>query len=259
MGFKNSSAYFQREIDSALKGLRLTCCVVYIDDVCVYSSGSFLDHLSKVRAVLRALRVVGFSGNPLKCKFAQKEVVFLGHRVSEGRIYALDDKIKAMLEYRPPTSLRELRGFIGLTSYYRKFIKDYAHITTPLTDLLKQPRLNRSARELKAESTKTWKAGVWTAQHDEAFETLKGALISRPILTLPNPKLKWRLATDASDVAMGAVLSQLDDDQVEHPVGYYSRKLAAPEKKWDIWELELAAMVWATTVCRHYLRAVHFR
>ena len=73
----------------AQKGLRLTCCVVYIDDVCVYSNGSLEDHLDKVRAVLRALRVVGFSGNPAKCKFAQREVVFLGHRIADGRFSPL--------------------------------------------------------------------------------------------------------------------------------------------------------------------------
>src|SRR3954471_5552730 len=111
MGFKNSSAYFQREIDAALKGLRLTCCVVYIDDVCVYSSGSFQDHLQKVRAVLRALRAVGFSGNPQKCKFAQKEVEFLGHRVANGKIYALEDKIKAMLDYTKPETLTRVAWF----------------------------------------------------------------------------------------------------------------------------------------------------
>ena len=80
MGFKNSSAYFQREIDAALGSLRLNCCVVYIDDICVYSSGTLEDHLQKVKAVLRALRVIGFSGNPTKCFFAQQEVTFLGHR-----------------------------------------------------------------------------------------------------------------------------------------------------------------------------------
>ena len=94
MGFKNSSAYFQREIDAALKGLTLNCCVVYIDDVCVYSSGSYEEHLDKVKQVLRALRIVGFSGNPTKCKFAQKEVVFLGHRVTGGKLYGLMTRSK---------------------------------------------------------------------------------------------------------------------------------------------------------------------
>ena len=89
MGFKNASAYFQREIDAALKGLRFNCCVVYIDDVIVHSKGTFADHMQKLKAVLRALRVVGFSGNCVECKFAQREAVFLGHRIADGRLYAL--------------------------------------------------------------------------------------------------------------------------------------------------------------------------
>ena len=88
MGFKNSSAYFQRAIEAALGGLRFTCCVVYIDDVVIHSKGSFEDHMAKVQAALRALRVVGFSGNPAKCKFAQREVVFLGHKVTEDKVGA---------------------------------------------------------------------------------------------------------------------------------------------------------------------------
>ena len=259
MGFKNSSAYFQREIDAALKGLRISCCVVYIDDVCVYSSGSLQDHLDKVKAVLHALRVVGFSGNPLKCKFAQREVSFLGHRIADGKVFALDDKVKAMMAYKRPTSLRELRGFLGLMSYYRKFIKDFASIAAPLNELTKQSRLNKTARQLKIEANTTWEKDQWNAAHDEASETLKGALLCRPVLVLPNKNHTWRLATDASNVAMGAVLSQINEKGEEHPIGYYSRKLTPAETKWSIWELELAAVVWATTVvCRNYLRGTHF-
>src|SRR4051812_26153126 len=87
---------------------------------------------------------------------------------------------------------------------------------------------------------------------------VKGRTTLKAVLTLPNPKHRWRLATDASDVAMVAVLSQIDTEGQEHPVGYYSRKLNEAERKWDIWETELAATVWATMTCRHHLRAVHF-
>ena len=127
-GFKDSSAYFQRAIEAALGGLRFTCYVVYIDDV-VHSKGSFEDHVAKVQAALRALRVVGFSGNP-PGKFAQREVFFLGHKVAEGKVYALDDKVKVMLDYKAPTSITELRSCLGLFSYYRRFIKDFCDCST---------------------------------------------------------------------------------------------------------------------------------
>ena len=111
MGFKNSSAYFQRAIDSALGGLRFTCCcAVYIDDVITHNGGDFDDHLIKLKATLRALRTVGFSGNPRKCKFAQREVVFLGHKVADGKVHALEDKVKAMMDCEPPTSISGLRS-----------------------------------------------------------------------------------------------------------------------------------------------------
>ena len=258
MGFKNSSAYFQRAIEAALGGLRFTCCVVYIDDVVVHSKGSFEDHVAKVQAALRALRVVGFSGNPAKCKFAQREVFFLGHRVAEGKVYALDDKVKVMLDYKAPTSITELRSCLGLFSYYRRFIKDFAAIAAPLHALTKQERSGQSQRTLKKEAKTTWSEGVWTEEHQKAFETLKGALLCRPVLVLPRKDRHWRLATDASIVAMGAVLSQYDDDNIEHPIGYYSRKLIDSETRWSIWELELGAVVWASTLCRPYLRGVHF-
>jgi len=225
MGIKNSSAYFQREIDSALQSLRLTCCAVYIDDVCVYSNGTFEDHMQKVKAVLRALRVVGFSGNPAKCLFAQREIVFLGHRVSHGRVYAIEDKVKAMMNYKRPTSITEL----GLMNYYRRFVKDFAHIAAPLSDLTRQKRLGKRPKQVKEESRAPWQPGVWTEEHDKAFETLKGALLTRPVLELPVAGRKWRLATDASHIAFGAVLSQINEEGEEHPIGFYSKKLTQAE------------------------------
>ena len=99
----------------------------------------------------RALRVVGFSGN----KFAQREVFFLGHRVAEGKVYALDDKVTVMLDYKAPTSITELRSCLGLFSYYRRFIKDFAAIAAPLHALTKRERSGQSQRTLKKE-TKTW-------------------------------------------------------------------------------------------------------
>ena len=162
------------------------------------------------------------------------------------------------MECTRPTSLTELRAFLGLMSYYRRFIKDFAAIAAPLTLLTKQTRAGKSQKTLKNESNGPWMEGVWTREQDIAFETLKGALLTRPVMTLPVKGRQWRLATDASKVAMGAVLSQLDEKGDEHPVAFYSKKLSPTEAKWDIWELELAAVVRAMATCRHYLRGVRF-
>ena len=129
-------------------------------------------------------------------------------------MYALDDKVKVMLDYKAPTSITELRSCLGLFSYYRRFIKDFAAIAAPLHALTKQAQWPITARALNE---------FWTEEHQKAFETLKGALLCRPVLVLPRKDRRWRLATDASIVAMGAVLSQYDDDNIEHPIGYYSR------------------------------------
>src|SRR4051812_28168981 len=163
-----------------------------------------------------------------------------------------------MMEYRRPTTLRGLRGFLGLLTYYRKFIRRFSEIATPLFELTMQKRVGKSLRDLKKESNTPWSEERWGEAQQKAFETLKGALLTRPILAPPRNDRKWRLATDASNVAMGAVLSQYDEEGVEHPIAYYSRKLTDAETRWVIWELELGAVVWACTLCRHYLRAVHF-
>jgi len=111
MGLKNASAIFQREIDAALGSLRLDCCLAYIDDVCIYSKGSLADHMVKVKAVLRALRLVGFTANPEKCVFAQQSIQFLGFNIGPEGVYAQEDKVRCMVNYNRPTCLTELRSF----------------------------------------------------------------------------------------------------------------------------------------------------
>ena len=175
-----------------------------------------------------------------------KEVTFLGHKIANGRMYALVEKVECMVNYAKPPNLTELRAFLGLMSYYRRYIRNFSLIAAPLANLTGQTRSGKSKKEIKFEANKPWPEGVWTERHDEAFEALKGALLTRPILVLPVSGRLWRLATDASKVAMGAVLSQIDEQGEEHPVAYYSRKLQGAETRWDIWELELAAIVWAT-------------
>ena len=244
MGFKNSSAYFQRAIEAALGGLRFTCCVVYIDDVVVHSKGSFEDHVAKVQAALRALRVVGLSGNPAKCKFAQREVFFLGHRVAEGKVYALGDKVKVMLDYKAPTSLPNCGAALVCSLATEGSLETLLRLHA----LTKQERSGQSQRTLKKEAKTTWSEAVWT--EETSVQTCVSVASQRQTLA--------SFATDAFIVAMGAVLSQYDDDNIEHPIGYYSSKLIDTETRWSISELELGAVVWASTLCRPYLRGVHF-
>jgi len=103
-----------------------------------------------------------------------------------------------------------------------------------------------------------WDGTVWTKEHEQAFRTLKGALITAPVLAMPNGEGKFVLACDASDVAWGAVLSQLDSEGRERPIAYYSKKLLPSEQKWDIWEREASCCVWATDKCRPYILGREF-
>ena len=250
MGYVNASACFQREIDAALGNLRLTCCIAYIDDVVVYSDSTLEDHMKKVQSVLRALTRVGFSGNPEKCIFAQKDLQFLGHVIRNGHVEPRKDRLEKLMEIRAPTSVKELKSFLGLASYYRRFITHFSQISAPLNELTKMDTHGKSRRFA---AKKPWPPGTWTEEHERAFKAIKGAFLSNPKLALPRKHRRWRLATDASDVAMGAVLSQVSKSGNEYPISFLSRKLTDAEKVWDIWERELAAILWATTACRHHL------
>ena len=129
-------------------------------------------------------------------------------------MHALDDKAKVMLDYKAPTSITELRSCLGLFSYYRRFIKYFAAIAAPLHALTKQERSGQSQRTLKKEANTTWSEGVWTKEQQKAFETLKGARLCRPVLVLPRKDRHWRLATDASIVAMGAATTTSNTQSV---------------------------------------------
>ena len=143
-------------------------------------------------------------------------------------------------------------------SYYRKFIKGFSILAAPLTNLTKCTTAGKSRRKQRQDAKEEWAGDTWREEHQTAFEALKGALLTRPVLALPLATRKWRLATDASKVAMGAVLSQIDEEGLEYPVSFLSRKLLDTETRWDIWELELAAVVWAVETCKHHLRGVKF-
>lgn len=162
------------------------------------------------------------------CQFGQKECHFLGHVVSQGCVKPEECKIAAVKEYPRPETKKDVRAFLGLAGYYRRYIPNFAEIATPLTNLTKKKMLNRV---------------VWTPMHQQAFVQLKNLLTSKPILHSPDMEKSFILQTDASETGIGAVLSQSDAEGDERPVAYYSRKLLPRETRYATVEKECLAVV----------------
>jgi len=197
---------------------------VYIDDIVVFSKTK-AEHLKHLRKVLSILRKNKLYGRMSKCDFMKEEIAFLGHVVSGKGIQVDPHKTKTIEEWETPVSISEIRSFLGLTNYYKKFVKDYAKIVSPLTALLKKDA--------------EW---IWMEPQQTAFDTMKKRLVSAPILRKPDFKLPFVLTTDASDLAIGAVLTQ-DDGKGPRPVAYESRKMTPAEKNYSIHEKELLAII----------------
>ena len=173
-----------------LSGLSFEICLAYIDDVIIFSR-TIEDHFVRLRLVLERLQNAGLKPKPSKCFLLQKSVGFLGHEVSAAGVSAHPDKTKAVAEWPEPSCIRDVRAWLGLTGYYRRFVKDYAQIAAPLTEMLKHGE-----------------KFCWTEEAQETFDSLKAALISPSILAMPTVGDLFTLDIDASDRSIGAVLSQ---------------------------------------------------
>ena len=207
-GLCNAPSTFQRTMDTVLAGLKWHTCLVYIDDVLVFSP-TFEDHLKDLRAVLQRFREHNLKLKPKKCAIAQQSLRYLGYVVTPAGIRVDPEKVRAVREILPPSTKSELRSFLGLTSYYRRFVKAYADRAEPLSKLL------RDATPY-----------VWGDEQQKAFEALKLALTEAPLLTHPNWDKEFVLQTDASDLAVAAILSQKDAESLECVLGYASRQLS---------------------------------
>jgi transposase InsO family protein len=189
-----------------------------------------------VRWVLRRLCEEGYYANPDKCEFFQREVSFLGHVINDKGLSVQQHKVKAVNEWPQPKTRKEVKGFLGLTGYYRKFVQDYSKVALPLTEL-----------------TKNTVAFVWGEDQQKAFDELKARLQSAPVLAHPDPSRQFILHTDASGFAIAAVLSQQQQDGTIRPVAYYSKKMNAAEKNYGVTDKELLAIVEAVRHWRCYL------
>ena len=239
-GLRNAPSSFQRMMDSVLRGLKPTQCLVYLDDVIIFSKG-IEQHAERLKRVFDKLREANLSLKFKKCHFALSEVKYLGHVITRKGIKADPDKIEAVKTFPSPNTTKELQSFLGLSNYYRRFIHQYADMARPLTKLLRKGV-----------------AFTWTPDCQEAMDKLKEALTSSPVLTYPDFKRPFVLSTDASNFAVGAVLSQVIDGE-EHPIAFASRQLNTAETNYSTTEKELLGVVFGVTHFKCYLIGAKFK
>ena len=173
-----------------------------------------------------------------KCRFGGSQVLYLGHLIGGGKLQPDPKKARAVKEYPQPTTKKDVRAFLGLVGYYRRFVPQFAEIAAPLTDLTCKG---------KAQNVE------WVEKHESAFQKLKDHLTTMPVLHVADPSRPYILQTDASDRGLGAVLSQADDLGEEHPVSFASRKLLPQETIYSTIEKECLAVAWALKVFHVYL------
>jgi len=238
-GLCNAPASFQRFINTIFRDMQGIFVVIYLDDILIFSK-SQEEHERHVKMVLERLRSANLYAKPEKCAFMQDSVEFLGYKVSAHGVEMVMDKVQAILTWAPPTSVKELQIFLGFANFYRRFVRNYSKLTAPLTELLRKDEV--------------WD---WTPARQNAFDELKLAFTTAPILQHFNPSKPIIMETDASDYAIAAVISQHDDNGVLHPVAFRSRKLSAAELNYEIHDKEMLAIVDTFKDWRHLLLDTH--
>ena len=224
-GLVNAPASYTLMMNKVLQGLTWKFLLCYMDDILVYSK-TFEEHLQHLDLVFGRLREANLKLKPSKCHFATEKVLYLGHYISSKGIHVNDDKIKAVKDFPKPKTVRKLRGFLGLCSYYRRFVPNFARIAAPLYKLLKK-------------DTKF----AWDTQEESSFQKLKEILCNAPVLAHPDFTKEFILTTDASIEGIGYVLSQIHEDGEEHPISYGGRSLRGGEPRYNTTELECLAIV----------------
>lgn len=224
-GMKNSPATFQRLINKVIADLE--DCEAYIDDVIIYCE-TWEKHRETIREFFRKLSEAKLTIDLSKTEFGQAQVTYLGHVVGRGQVQPVNAKVEAIIKFPRPENKKQLMRFLGMAGYYRRFCSNFAAVTEPLTKLLsKKEKFN------------------WSDQCEKAFEELKAMLQSAPVLTAPDFTSPFKLAVDASDVAAGTVLLQEDDEGVEHPVCYFSKKFNKNQRNYSTIKKECLALVLA--------------
>ncbi|RLN36021.1 polyprotein [Panicum miliaceum] len=234
-GLTGGPATFQSTMNTILAPLLRKGVLVFIDDILIYSA-TLEEHEKLLQQVFDILRQHQFKIKRSKCTFARKEITYLGHIVSGCGVATDPKNVTAVQQWPVPMNVKEVRGFFGLAGYYRKFVKGFGMLSKPLTELLKKNH-----------------PFVWSHEQQEAFEVLKVALTSAPVLALPDFKKQFVVETDASEKGIGAVLMQDG-----HPLAYLSRALGPKTQGLSTYEKECMAILIAVDHWRTYLQGAEF-
>ncbi|XP_040379158.1 uncharacterized protein LOC121054199 [Oryza brachyantha] len=228
-GLTGAPATFQEAMNETLSPVLRKCALVFFDDILIYSS-DLSSHAKHLKQVLQLLAEQHWKVKLSKCSFAQQQLSYLGYIIGVHGVSTDPEKVKAVVEWPVPKNIKQLRGFLGLAGYYRKFVKNFGVISKPLTNLLR-----------KGESFD------WNKAVDHAFSTLKTALVTAPVLALPDFSKRFCIETDASEVGIGAVLLQ-----DHHPIAFVSRSLGPRTKGLSTYEKEFCNPTWLSEVVQGY-------
>ncbi|UYV75361.1 hypothetical protein LAZ67_12003633 [Cordylochernes scorpioides] len=234
-GLKNAPSTFQRIIQHIIGNLLWNGVCNYQDDILIYSS-TFKDHIELMKKIFDKLKENNIKLKLKKCSFAKQEIRYLGHIIGHNKIKPDPEKTKAINEFPQPKTVKQVRQFLGLAGYYRKFIPKFSQIADPLTSLTRKNKLFK-----------------WTTEVNKSFQELKSHLSTDPVLSTYDPSLPCKLYTDASKLGIGAILAQIGNDNQEHVISYYSGKLLPHQQNYSAFELECFAVVQSVEYFEVYL------
>ena len=226
-GLSGGPSTFQRRINDVLREWLDVCCSAYLDDVVIYSNGTRAEHRELVRKIVKTLGDAGLQLDFEKSEFEAASIKYLGFIIEAGIGIKVDpEKVRALREWEPPTTVRGVRAFLGFANFYRTFVNQYSKLAAPLNNLTRK-------------DTKF----VWRQEHQESFDALRDALMNAPILAKWDPEAPTTVEADSSGYVIGAVLSQQQSDGLWRPVAYSSKKLSPAESNWPIHDKEMWAVI----------------
>lgn len=240
-GIVNGPALFQKMINQVVGTLRYTKVLVYFDDILIPSK-TLEEGMQILEEILTILERAHLTLNPKKCSFFCNSIEYLGYKIEKGKIMPGETKMKCIQQFPKPQNVHNIRQFLGLTSYFRRFVPKYGILSKPLTQLLKQGE--------------PW---IWGQDQEDSFITLKEKLTTEPVLQIYSPCAKTEVHTDASSLGLAGILMQEGLDNCYHPVFYVSRQTTREESRYHSSELETLAVVWTCSKLRVYLVGRRFK